>query len=165
MKIFRNVLMGLKDLICVGIIHRDIKPANILMHDGMFKLTDFGFAREVTNHQDSIMNSLVGTPLYMSPQILKRQSYTSKCDIWSLGLILYEMIYGVTPWHSQNLVELMQRLDSKPLQFPPAPKISDQLKDLIKACLHLREDRRIGWEALFQHPLVNITGRIDIHTL
>jgi serine/threonine-protein kinase ULK/ATG1 len=71
----------------------------------------------------------------MSPQILKRQSYTSKCDVWSLGLILYEMIYGVTPWHSQNLVELMQRLDSRPLQFPPAPKISDPLRDLIKQCL------------------------------
>jgi serine/threonine-protein kinase ULK/ATG1 len=64
LKIFKNILQGLKDLICVGIIHRDIKPANILINDGAFKLTDFGFAREVTNHQDTIMNSLVGTPLY-----------------------------------------------------------------------------------------------------
>lgn len=77
-----------------GIIHRDLKPANILISkEDVFKITDFGFARMVEK-TDYLMTSLVGTPLYMSPQILKRQMYTSKCDVWSIGLIFYELIYG-----------------------------------------------------------------------
>ena len=63
LKIIKNIISGLKDLIKIGIIHRDVKPANILINDQMFKITDFGFAREVINHNDTIMNSLVGTPL------------------------------------------------------------------------------------------------------
>ena len=53
----------------------------------------------------------------MSPQILKRQQYTAKCDIWSLGLILYELLFGVTPWHSQNLIELISKIETK-VGFP-----------------------------------------------
>ena len=49
------------------------------------------------------MNSLVGTPLYMAPQILKREKYTNKCDVWALGLVFYEIIYGDTPWPSKDI--------------------------------------------------------------
>ncbi|CAD8074619.1 unnamed protein product [Paramecium primaurelia] len=148
--VLKDLLHGIKALLKIGIIHRDIKPANIMIHDGIFKITDFGFAKQVDSHIDTIMNSLVGTPLYMSPQILKRQSYTSKCDIWSLGLIFYELIYGITPWHSQNLVELMAKLDTKPLEFPTYPKVSEQTIKIIKGCLQINEDKRISWDQLFQ---------------
>ncbi|CAD8167079.1 unnamed protein product [Paramecium pentaurelia] len=148
--VLKDLLHGIKALLKIGIIHRDIKPANIMIHDGIFKITDFGFAKQVDSHIDTIMNSLVGTPLYMSPQILKRQSYTSKCDIWSLGLIFYELIYGITPWHSQNLVELMAKLDTKPLEFPTYPKVSEQTIKIIKGCLQINEDKRISWDQLFE---------------
>lgn len=69
------------------------------------------------------MSSLVGTPLYMAPQILRRLPYTSKSDIWSLGLILFELIFKTTPWHSSNVVELLNRLDNESLKFPLLPKI------------------------------------------
>ncbi|CAD8075624.1 unnamed protein product [Paramecium sonneborni] len=147
--VLKDLLHGIKALLKIGIIHRDIKPANIMIQDGIFKITDFGFAKQVDSHIDTIMNSLVGTPLYMSPQILKRLSYTSKCDIWSLGLIFYELIYGITPWHSQNLVELMAKLDTKPLEFPPYPKVSELTIRIIKGCLQINEDRRISWDELF----------------
>ncbi|CAD8160861.1 unnamed protein product [Paramecium octaurelia] len=147
--VLKDLLHGIKALLKIGIIHRDIKPANIMIHDGIFKITDFGFAKQVDSHIDTIMNSLVGTPLYMSPQILKRQSYTSKCDIWSLGLIFYELIYGITPWHSQNLVELMAKLDTKPLEFPPYPKVTEQTIKIIRGCLQINEDKRISWDQLF----------------
>ncbi|CAD8065045.1 unnamed protein product [Paramecium primaurelia] len=147
--VLKDLLHGIKALLKIGIIHRDIKPANIMIHDGLFKITDFGFAKQVDSHIDTIMNSLVGTPLYMSPQILKRQSYTSKCDIWSLGLIFYELIYGITPWHSQNLVELMAKLDTKPLEFPPYPKVTEQTIKIIKGCLQINEEKRISWDQLF----------------
>ncbi|CAD8143907.1 unnamed protein product [Paramecium pentaurelia] len=155
LKILKDLLQGIKALLKQGIIHRDIKPANILKHDSQFKITDFGFAKQIDQNLDTIMCSLVGTPLYMSPQILKRGKYSSKCDIWSLGLILYEMLYGMTPWHSQNLVELMNKLDSKPLQFPVHPYISDSTKLLIKGCLQINEDKRWNWDDLFKAVYLN----------
>lgn len=72
MKIIFDILSGLSELHKHGIIHRDIKPANIMKKSGMYMLTDFGFARVVENFESQLLNSLVGTPLYMSPQILKR---------------------------------------------------------------------------------------------
>ncbi|CAD8050269.1 unnamed protein product [Paramecium sonneborni] len=155
LKILKDLLQGIKALLKQGIIHRDIKPANILIHESQFKITDFGFAKQIDQNLDTIMNSLVGTPLYMSPQILKRGKYSSKCDIWSLGLIMYELLYGLTPWHSQNLVELMNKLDSKPLSFPLHPYVSDSTKLLIKGCLQIREEKRWNWEELFK--AVNLT--------
>ncbi len=65
-KIIQDILLGLKELNKYAIIHRDLKPANILIHQEIFKITDFGFARKVENNND-LMTSLVGTPLYMSP--------------------------------------------------------------------------------------------------
>lgn len=87
------ILRGFQDLIKNGIIHRDLKPANILNHEGTFKISDFGFSRYITA-SDKMLQSQVGTPLYMSPQILNRRKYTSKSDIWSLGMIYYECLYG-----------------------------------------------------------------------
>ncbi|CAD8137180.1 unnamed protein product [Paramecium pentaurelia] len=156
LKIMNDLLLGIKALLKIGIIHRDIKPANILVHDNQFKITDFGFAKQIDANLDTIMNSLVGTPLYMSPQILKRTKYSSKCDIWSLGLILYEMLYGMTPWHSQNLVELMNKLDSKPLSFPVHPQVSENTKKLIKGCLQINEEKRWSWEDLFNSVNINL---------
>ena len=55
------------------------------------------------------MTSLVGTPLYMSPQVLLRRQYTSKCDVWSIGLILYELIEGKTPWVVRDILDLVNK--------------------------------------------------------
>ena len=94
-------MSGAKYLHKNGIIHRDLKPANILIKQGVCKLSDFGFAKSL-NHDETIMKSIVGTPLYMSPQILKKAKYTNKSDLWSIGLIYYEMLHGRTPWPAQN---------------------------------------------------------------
>lgn len=80
---------GFKYLYEKEIIHRDLKPANILVHDGVYKISDFGFAKNLEFGENTIMRSIVGTPLYMSPQILAKQSYTNKSDLWSVGLIFY----------------------------------------------------------------------------
>ena len=85
---FRQIVDGFKTLYQNNIIHRDIKPANVLLKDGVAKITDFGFARIVENGMDDIAAlTKVGTPLYMSPQILSDQKFSSKCDIWSLGTL------------------------------------------------------------------------------
>lgn len=88
-KVLKDILNGFKYLYEKEIIHRDLKPANILVHDGVYKISDFGFAKNLEFGENTIMRSIVGTPLYMSPQILAKQSYTNKSDLWSVGLIFY----------------------------------------------------------------------------
>lgn len=61
-----------------------------MIHDGKLKLADFGFAKSVIN-RNQLQKSMVGTPLYMAPQVLKHEKYTSKCDIWAVGVIFYEV--------------------------------------------------------------------------
>jgi serine/threonine protein kinase len=92
-----DVLKGFLSLISQGIIHRDLKPENIMVTkvDGkiVYKIGDFGFARRLKCFKREMLNSKVGTPLYMSPQLLNNDIYTSKSDIWSLAMVIYYVIY------------------------------------------------------------------------
>lgn len=83
-----DILNGFTTLITNGIIHRDIKPENILISNSKLKIADFGFAKVVLS-SSQLNKTNVGTPVYMSLQILKGQKYTSKCDVWSLGIVVY----------------------------------------------------------------------------
>lgn len=84
----------------MNIIHRDLKPANIMLKNGNIKIVDFGLARKFYNGE--LMRTCVGSPLNMAPEILKGQIYTDKVDIYSAGTILYEMLYGVSPYKAKN---------------------------------------------------------------
>lgn len=96
-----GIIQGLRHLYLSNITHRDIKSENIMMKDGVPKIIDFGFAKRL-NHSQEVMNEYLGTPLYMSPQVLGYQLYTSKADIWSLGITLYEILYKVLPFNANN---------------------------------------------------------------
>jgi serine/threonine protein kinase len=102
-----DVLSGFKELLKAGVVHRDLKPENILINDGLFKLADFGLARYVNNVKKDVLKSAVGTPLYMSPQIHYQTTYSSKSEIWSIGLIYYELLFGKIPWDFTNQYDLV----------------------------------------------------------
>lgn len=83
-----------------GVIHRDIKPANIMRAGNKWKLSDFGFAVKSRFGFKDRMN--VGTPLYMAPESLKKNFYSNKSDLYSLGIVVFEMLVGRTPHEVEN---------------------------------------------------------------
>lgn len=160
MHYFRQIIEGFKVLYQNRIIHRDIKPANILLHEGIAKITDFGFARVVEGDMEkSGQFSKVGTPLYMSPQILNDQKFSAKTDVWSLGMMLYEMLYGKTPWTAESPVKLFENIKNIALDFPDKPVRSQEVKDLLKLMLIVGDKERISWLELFNHPLCKFDAK------
>jgi serine/threonine protein kinase len=119
-----------------GVIHGDVKPANILVtEDGRIKLTDFGMARLAS--RDSKESPLLGTPAYWCPEQVLGKPQDARSDIFSLGVILYEMITGNRPFDSDSLQGICSRiLSSTPL--PPShsnPSLPTGFDDLVAACL------------------------------
>ena len=103
----RQLLQALVALHSLSIVHRDIKPENILFSsDGVAKLADFGLSRSLTN-EDKL--TIVGTPYYLAPEVI-RGCYTAKCDIWSLGIVLYYAAIGSLPFAGQNYGDLFSRI-------------------------------------------------------
>ncbi|EAS05834.2 Serine/Threonine kinase domain protein (macronuclear) [Tetrahymena thermophila SB210] len=153
LNVMKDLLNGFMDLLKNGIIHRDLKPENILIKGNQHKLADFGFARTVDNFQRQMLTSLVGTPLYMSPQILMHEKYTAKSDLWSLAFIFYEMLYGKTPYTANSQYQLVKNIQTKPLEFDPAYNVSDLSKDFITRCLKIDEKDRMEWTDVYKHPV------------
>ena len=84
-----------------GIVHRDLKSANLFLCGRTIKIGDFGLARKF--HNGDLLSSYKGTPLNMAPEIIGGEEYSSKVDIYSLGTILYEMIFGCCPFIASTI--------------------------------------------------------------
>eukprot|EP01017_Pseudomicrothorax_dubius_P036471 TRINITY_DN5223_c0_g4_i2.p1 TRINITY_DN5223_c0_g4~~TRINITY_DN5223_c0_g4_i2.p1 ORF type:complete len:458 (+),score=117.47 TRINITY_DN5223_c0_g4_i2:69-1442(+) len=148
-----QICEAFKEMKRYNIIHRDLKPANILIHQGKLKLADLGFAKTVHNFQGSVLQSTVGSPIYMSPQLLLKQHYTSKCDVWSLGVIIFQLLNGEVPWKALDMFSLAQKIRTEPIAFKQGVVTSPQIRDLIFKCLKYEEQDRISWDDIFSHPI------------
>ena len=95
---------------------------------GFYK--DFGMAKILEN-RDKRTNSFVGTAEYISPEIISGDGHSFSTDIWSLGVLAYEMLYGVPPFYSKTQVTMFELISKKEVRFPEQPKISDNAKDII----------------------------------
>jgi len=105
--IAKQMISALHYLHSNKIIHRDMKPQNILIGpDRQLKLCDFGFARALTQ-QSLTLTSVKGTPLYMAPELVQEQPYDHTVDLWSLGVILYELFRGEPPFYTNNIIALV----------------------------------------------------------
>ena len=107
---FSQIVAAFKILNKHNIMHRDLKPENLLLHDGIIKLADFGFCKPLKDARD-LSQTMLGSPIYMAPEILKGEVYTMKADIWSLGVVLYEMIYGFCPFEEKTIARLISLID------------------------------------------------------
>ena len=124
-----------------------MKPDNIFFHNGVIKLGDFGFCKNL-NSADEMTKTMLGSPIYMAPEVLKGEIYSNKADIWSLGVVLYEMLFGQCPYQSNSIANLIEVLNNQTLSFPGS--ISNYLKNIITRMLTKDPMQRIGWMELFQ---------------
>jgi len=140
------------------IIHRDLKPANILLHDGNAKIADFGLARFVGNQGENNLTGGIGTPLYMAPEVFRGEydDYKFKCDVWSVGMMLYELMFGVLPWKGQTIYQYFQDIGVIPLRFPQNNKVDGLVLELIGRMLDIHPETRIGFNEIINLDLFTV---------
>lgn len=151
-KIAIQLLQALKVLHTHKIIHRDMKPQNILIgaHD-QIKLCDFGFARAL-QHDHSVLHSIKGTPLYMAPELVQEKPYNYTVDLWSLGVILFELATGKPPFYTDRIVPLIQMIIREPVRYPKS--MSKDLMSFLKGLLNKEPRKRLTWPHIQEHPFV-----------
>lgn len=138
----------------ISMMHRDIKPANIMFHQGKVKLTDFGFAKTIEEVDKDIRynHTMVGTPLYCPPQIFCGKNYSAKCDVWSTGIVFYELLFLTTPFRGGNAKELYQNIVKHDLSFPEDRTVKPEIEDLLSLMLQREENERPNWKQVIEHP-------------
>uniref|UniRef100_A0A4W6C8N7 Rho-associated protein kinase 1 n=1 Tax=Lates calcarifer TaxID=8187 RepID=A0A4W6C8N7_LATCA len=156
-----EVVLALDGIHSMGFIHRDVKPDNMLLDKaGHLKLADFGTCMKMNKDGMVRCDTAVGTPDYISPEVLKSQGgdgyYGRECDWWSVGVFLYEMLVGDTPFYADSLVGTYSKImnHKNALTFPEDSDISNDAKNLICAFLTDREVRlgRNGVDEIKRHP-------------
>ena len=106
-----------------------------------------------------------GSPLYMAPEVMDGSEMSVKSDIWSLGILFFQLLYGKTPWTGESRIELMNNINTKELVFPEHPKRSATVKNLIKKMLEKRTESRYTFFELFQVDFINDISNVkDITT-
>lgn len=154
-KIAKQLVQALHYLHSNRVIHRDMKPQNILVGaHGRVKLCDFGFARAMS-FNTVVLTSIKGTPLYMAPELVKEQPYDLTVDLWSLGVILYELLVGQPPFYTNSIYSLINHIVKDPVEYPA--DISPDLRSFLQGLLRKDPRQRLSWPDLLQHPFVRET--------
>lgn len=176
------------------IMHRDLKLQNIMIHfprksDALLKMdslkkqqflasvdlereefevkiADFGFSKRLQT-RSQLNKTICGTPLYMAPQVVQRKLYTSKADVWSLGIIFFELLTGSTPFKARNKQEFEDKVKECKLYFPEEVHHKLTLEGLyfLSQCLAQNEIDRKSFDQLCQHPYLStdITKQRPLH--
>ena len=157
LSIFKQVLKGLQHLHDHGFTHRDIKAANIFVdEDGLIKLGDFGTLQESKD-----CKTFIGTPNWMAPEIVEQlRKYDQSADVWSLGILMYELINGIPPYFKLQPLQIMLNIIQNPV--PPIEtaetedgwvisKVDSKIKRLIGSCLNKKPELRPSVNELLNH--------------
>jgi len=142
-----EVVLALAELHAQGIVYRDLKPENIMMgSDGHLKVTDFGLSKS-NMEEDDVTTTFCGTNEYFSPEMLKGHAYGKEVDWWTLGILVYELLCGRSPFYAgtKNKKDTYERILRAPLAFPEAVDISAAGKDLISKLLVRDPKTRLGY--------------------
>ncbi|XP_007230426.2 serine/threonine-protein kinase PAK 6 [Astyanax mexicanus] len=149
------VLQALAYLHSQGVIHRDIKSDSILLSlDGRIKLSDFGFCAQISKDIPK-RKSLVGTPYWMAPEVISKSPYGTEVDVWSMGIMVVEMVDGEPPYFSETPVAAMKRLRDEPAPtIRNIQQVSPVLKDFLDRMLTREPMERASATDLLEHPFL-----------
>uniref|UniRef100_A0A7S1GW29 cGMP-dependent protein kinase n=2 Tax=Hemiselmis andersenii TaxID=464988 RepID=A0A7S1GW29_HEMAN len=150
----RKIMSAINYLHLRGIAHRDIKPENFLLESkaniegpGEIKVIDFGFSKVFHGTED--MHNMLGSPYYVAPEVLNasaEQGYGSKCDMWSLGVVVYMMLCGQPPFFGDDNAQIYEQIGKGTYEYPEGVTVSDEAKDFLS---HLMEkDPEVRYSAM-----------------
>eukprot|EP01122_Echinamoeba_exundans_P011687 TRINITY_DN4732_c0_g3_i1.p1 TRINITY_DN4732_c0_g3~~TRINITY_DN4732_c0_g3_i1.p1 ORF type:complete len:721 (+),score=136.76 TRINITY_DN4732_c0_g3_i1:2428-4590(+) len=166
-----EVLLALEYLHALGFIYRDLKPENILLHaDGHVRLADFdlsktsgkaidarvvqnamgmgvgGSAPQMVVEPNFVTNSFVGTEEYLAPEVIVGKGHSASVDWWTFGILMYEMLYGTTPFRGRTQNDTFRRIEAADVHFPNHPRctVSKDCKAIIKKLLCADPRKRLG---------------------
>uniref|UniRef100_A0A8C1LAV0 Serine/threonine-protein kinase n=1 Tax=Cyprinus carpio TaxID=7962 RepID=A0A8C1LAV0_CYPCA len=149
-----QILVALRHLHFKNIVHCDLKPENVLLASAepfpQVKLCDFGFARIIG--EKSFRRSVVGTPAYLAPEVLRSKGYNRSLDMWSVGVIIYVSLSGTFPFNEDE--DINDQIQNAAFMYPPAPwkEISAEATDLINNLLQVKMRKRYSVDKTLSHP-------------
>mmetsp|Transcript_30127 Transcript_30127/g.56906 ORF Transcript_30127/g.56906 Transcript_30127/m.56906 type:complete len:386 (+) Transcript_30127:242-1399(+) len=142
-----------------GVVHRDLKPENLLFEtaseDSPINIIDFGLSRKHREGLEPLMSTVVGTPYYIAPEVLKRK-YDKSCDLWSVGVIAYTMLCGYPPFNGANNSDVHAAVRRGRYRFPSADwaGTSREARDFIRRLLQKDPRKRMNVEQALNHPWI-----------
>jgi len=140
-------MKGLAFLEQHNITHRDIKPENVFIHQGVFKIGDFGFAT-----QKSLLQTSLGTYPYMAPEFFSESGeYGCKVDVWAAGVMYHQMLFGELYFIGSSQFSVTQNILKKP--YVVSRQISKESKDILERCIEKNPNKRISASEAMKHPL------------
>ena len=171
-ELFIEILNGIEALHSVrgtnddtGIIHRDLKPENIIVNNGKVKIIDYGISKVIDYTSITSTGEVMGSPIYMSPEQVKDSKHIDKrSDLYTLGLILYELLTKKLPYSASNIPELFQKiLNEQPI--PPRrwkPLINNEVENIILKLLEKEPYKRFSSTNELLNTIENINGKTQI---
>lgn len=149
-KLIKQLCEAVKHMQSFNIMHRDIKPENVVIENGVVKLCDFGWAVCKGN---SLRSTFCGTPLYVSPEVLKGELYDEKSDIWSLGVLAYQILVGQLPFKIERSSELRKIIEDE-VEFPSNVEVTKEAKDFVLKILKKNPCQRMKIDGLLKHSFL-----------
>ncbi|CAD8087751.1 unnamed protein product [Paramecium primaurelia] len=150
----KQVLAGMQALHEKNILHRDLKLANILIHNSTLKIADLGFCKQLSdpNQQEKLSLGSLGN---MAPEVVEQQPYGMAADMFSIGSMFYQLIFGQFPFTNQNQQKFLEDIkNNKPNFRRNGLAISQELEQLLEKMLIKDPNRRLKWSELYSHPLM-----------
>jgi len=150
-----------------NIVHRDLKPENIMYAnmkpDSPVKVVDFGLSTTAA-HGDATMKTACGTPEYVAPEVISKKPYTNKCDMWSVGVIMYILLCGYPPFGEENSKILYRKIRAADIDFPPEDwqSISKDAYDLVNSLIVVDISKRLSAKQVLEHKwMVKMLGKVE----
>ena len=157
-----QLVMGIGYLHQRQILHRDLKLENILLdQEGYLKIIDFGLAKMYD--ESKLAQTFAGTPEYLAPEMVQEKGHDYAVDWWAIGILIYEMLIGITPFFNKSRNRLMEKICASNIVFPDKNKYviqySDELVDIVKKLLEKDRTKRLGsaggkegYKDILKHP-------------